>query len=223
MLKVTQEEIDQLYHLMRKVSNEEGPSYIEQPGVFIAGLARHLFGGGDYLALLQYLDWYGDTFLRVNVNEYIESMDWKFNRVVEFGAGLSWLSLGIASHFGIEYYTIDKRPWGGVKRVLDLETPEGRTAALHGMHDDDIIVMSDFIHCVKDPAEIIDTFSKWKMIILEYAPFDDDMWDSYNTQLKRHGADPMTSSSWLTFVGSIKRKHTVIAFDPYEMVVIQEE
>ena len=124
-------------------------------------------------------------------------------RIVEFGAGLGWLSRGLASRFGIPgVMTVDKRPWGGIDILADLETQKGLNMVHARMKDGDVIVMADFLHCVCNPGEILQKFDNWPIVALEYIPSVLVYDESFRTQLARYGTTALTKGSfWEAFHG----------------------
>jgi hypothetical protein len=222
-------EIDQLYHLLRRASNitDEEWSRLkttltpqEQVNIFY-GLARHLLAGGDYLALVQYSQFYGECFLVDPVFNAIKKARWEPSRIVEFGAGLGWLSRGLAAKFGLlPTMLVDKRPWPLINVIADLETKKGVSEVSHNMKKGDIIVMCDVLHCLDDPYEVMANFSRWSIAILEYMPSDDNLKESYSTQILRYGASPIGHIEGLdgVFPG---RKSTTIDLDPYILLLVE--
>jgi len=181
------EDIDRLYHLLRKVSNTtERNSPLPN---MIYGLSRHLLAGGDYLSLIQFLSYYGETFLVEPVTKALKESGWKFDRVVELGAGLGWLGRRIAINYdNCPALFVDKRPWTMIDLVADIETPEGMTQVLNTLKQDDLIVMSEFVHCLNNPIEVLEQFSRWPKLIIEYQSENLEHHESYTRQIQRYGA-----------------------------------
>lgn len=204
------EQLDQLYHLLRVSSNSEN---IEEIGV-VKGLVSHLLGGLDYLALVRFSSYYGERFLLEPTFAAMEGAGFKPNRIVEFGAGLGWLGRGLSAKFGLlPTLFIDKRPWTLTDIIADLEDAEDREIVRCQLKKGDLIVMSDFIHCVDCPRVIMEEFSKWPMVILEFMAKDHNVEYSYLTQLERYGATALTREDMSTLVGGWDAK--VIDIEPY--------
>jgi len=186
------EQYDELYHLLRVASN----TCDDEELAAIGGLVDHLFAGGNYLSLVRYSALYGEKFLVGLAFDIMKCAHFEPERIVEFGAGLGWLSRGLAVEYGIsDTLTVDKRPWGTTDLVADLETEEGRDTVYGKLKLCDVIVMSDFLHCVDNPKEILDTFRGWPLIILEYMPVNVKYLHSYSKQIERYGASPVTRKS----------------------------
>jgi len=221
-------EIDQLYHLLRRVSNyaeggvQRGTSLTakEQIGV-LYGLCRHLLAGGDYLALVQFSQFYGESFLVEPVSKIIKNRGWKPGRVVEFGAGLGWFGRGLAGNLGmLPIMSVDKRPWPLINLVKDLEVKEDKADILHSMKKDDLIVACDMLHCLEDPYEVMAGFDEWHIAVLEYMPENDDFRHSYSEQITRYGANPLLSLEGLAAVFP-GRKSTLAKLDPYVLLLVE--
>ena len=216
------EKIDALYHLLREVSNDGGKS----PGLtsVIHGLTSHLFTGGDYLRLIQYCEYYGENFLLQPTHEAILEKGWEPKRFVELGAGLSWLCRGLSFMFSTgDILTVDKRCWAGIDILADLETSDGILAVYDQLKDGDVIVMSDFLHCIENPEDILRAYPGYPMAILDYMPTNEDYADSYTTQLKRYGGDPIYPGGLEDMLCKIGRKADIKDLDPYVLVLIDKE
>lgn len=212
------DQIDELYHLLRVASNEPAdPMQSFSTQQVVTGLTRHLLGGGDYLALVQYSYYYGTNFLLNPTYKAILRTKWKFDRIVEFGAGLSWLGRGLAATFGVGYVLVDKRPWGGVT-LIDLETEAGIQAAIDNLKPNDLIVMSDFLHCIDDPVSLLSTFGDWRMAVLEYTTENPEYMVSYADQVKRYGAEAIAPQDFeLEFLG--REIIETVDLDPYVLIL----
>lgn len=222
-------EVDQLYHLLRRASNisveavasqKTGLMPQEQVNIFY-GLCRHLLAGGDYISLVKYSQFYGESFLVEPTFKAIKSAGWRPDRIVEFGAGLGWLGRSLSAKFGlIPVLSIDKRPWPMVSLVEDLETEKGMTHCRHAMKLGDIIVMCDVLHCLEDPHEVMANFGKWPVAVLEYMPSDDSFKESYSTQIDRYGASPLRRIDDLDSIFKA-RKTTIVDLDPYILLLVE--
>ncbi len=218
-------QLDELYHLLREVSNEGSRTYPTDITDAIYGLAGHLFAGTDYLRLIQYCKFYGEKFLLQPTYEAIQERGWQPSRIVEFGAGLGWLCRGLAVKFKTaDVITVDKRPWVGTDILTDLETPAGRDQVKLLLKDGDIIVMSDFLHCVESPLDILKAFPECPMAILEYLPVNRAYAESYRTQLRRYGGNPIQSVELISdMLGGLGRKADVRDLEPYILMLIDKE
>jgi len=223
------EQLDDLYHLLRVASNTVEKTTIDLKTGFtpheevniLYGLCRHLLVGGDYDALIQFSQYYGMQFLLEPTYEAIKEKGWKPGRVVELGAGLGWLGRGLAAKLGfLPALFVDKRPWVLIDVVADLETNAGREEVLNQMKPGDLVVMSDFLHCVVSPEKILETFSQVPIAALEYLPVDPDYRDSYKTQLKRHGAVSLDYEFVEDMLASLVRKVDIVDMDPYVLMLI---
>lgn len=214
---MTKEDIDELYHLMRVASNGTQ----EEVEVF-NGLARHLFAGGHYLSLVQFSAFYGRKFLIEPTCKALREVGWPFNRIIEFGAGLGWLGRGISAGFDlVPTIFVDKRPWTLTDKVLNLESKDGRYAMVKEMQENDLIVMSDFLHCVVDPKAVMAPFSRWRIAVLEYYPRNDIYRKSYYTQIERYGASHIGPEKLLdVFPG---RSAKAVDLDPYVLLLVDRE
>lgn len=210
------EQVDELYHLLRVASNDPDWSTV------VRGLANHLLAGGDYLGLIQYSRLYGESFLLDEFADAVKNAGWKPSRIVEFGAGLGWLGRGVAARFGyLPCLFIDKRPWPMIDIMADLETENGRSWALGEMREGDLVVASDFIHCVNDSKKVLEPFSKWPMAILEYCPTSDEYRASYSVQIHRYGAIPAVLDTAMIEGIFPDRKIDIVEMDPYILLLVE--
>lgn len=217
-------QIDQLYHLLRCAFNEGEERQSSEVTDAIYGLAGHLLAGRDYLRLIQYSRYYGERFLLQPAHRAVVEHGWLPDRVVEFGAGLGWLSRGLASMLRIsDVLTVDKRPWMATDIVTDLETDEGLARVLAQMRDKDLVVMSDFLHCVEKPETILSAFSKYPIVIIEYMPTNAEWATSYTLQIERYGGNPISADSWLAILSNTGRKVDMKDLDPYGLILIDGE
>lgn len=228
---VSKEQIDEFYHILRCISN----TCMDAPPVDITtgltsretidvcyGLCRHLLAGGDYNALIKFSQYYGQRFLVGHAYDALKESGWKFSRIVEFGAGTGWLGRSLAGKCGcLPCLFIDKRPWALIDIVANLETEEGRNTVLAQLKKDDIIVMSDFLHCLDDPEEVMEPFSRWRTLVLEYYPTTSSYMESYFTQISRYGARSLTPDD---LIGPFKgREVNIVEANPYIVLLIESK
>lgn len=222
------QDFDTLYHLLRCVCNEGDTLQSTEVTDAVYGLASHLLAGRDYLKLIQYSRYYGERFLLQPVYEAIRVKGWQPTRFVEFGGGLGWLSRGLAHRFLLpgelhNILVVDKRRWSLIDLLADLETTQGIKEVQQAMQDSDIIVMSDFLHCVVNPVEILTAFRDYPIAILEYAPIAHESWaHSYETQLVRYGGELFDRGRLTDIVRGLGRENTVIDLEPYVLVLIDK-
>ena len=216
-------QIDELYYLLREVSNEGNRRTSTEVTDAIYGLAGHLLAGKDYLRLIQYSRYYGEKFLLKPTHEAILEKGWVPMRFVELGAGLGWLCRGLAAKFRIkDTLTVDKRPWMTIDVLADLELDSGILKVDKHLKDGDIIVMSDFLHCVEDPESILKAFPKYPMAILDYMPTDVRYAKNYREQLKRYGGNPIESGALESMLHRVGRKTDIKDLDPYVLILIDK-
>ncbi len=218
------EQMDELYHLLRVASNEGSRNYSTEPANIVYGMAKHLLEGKDYLRLIQYCKYYGEKHLLQPTYEAILWKEWGPSRIVEFGAGLGWLCRGLATkHIASCVLTIDKRRWAATDLIADLETAEGLGLVQDILMTGDIIVMSDFLHCVVDPQVILKTFSAYPIVILEYMPTNKQWANSYRDQLERYGGNPLVVGALITMLNDLGRHVDIKELDPYILILIDKE
>ena len=214
---MNQKETDQLYHLLRRCYLSDA-----KDRQAIVGLARHLLCGGDYLALIQYSQMYGERYLLGPVSTALKNSGIEFRRIIEFGAGLGWLSRGLSITFakdGVpkECVTIDKRPWGAISLKADLEKPSDLVAVKTMLREWDLIIMADFLHCVDNPTEFIADLGEWPIMMLEYMPSNPEHLVSYHEQLGRFGATSFSPDDIEDLFED--RLTDVLAIEPYALVI----
>ena len=218
------EELDQLYHLLRVVSNDAADGKNAEPADAVFGLCKHLLCGGDYLSLIQYSAFYGRQFLIEPVYGALKWAGWHPERIVEFGAGLGWLGRGLSVKFGLlPALFVDKRHWSLIDVVADLETDEGVDKVLNVMKDGDLIVMSDFLHCVEEPLAILEAFSKWNTVAIELMPESREQRDSWSSQLLRYGGEPISDLGLEFIEGELNRQCKAFSSDPHKILLISSE
>lgn len=206
---MNQQQLDELYHLLRLASNELGIV-----GRVVLGLAHHLSDvEGDYSRLLAFSSYYGNKYLVSPVCKIIKDSygGLEFNRVVELGAGNGWLAEGICRVVWGEptisnCLLVDKRQWRTSKTMLlDLETSDGVSDLLEELRPTDLVVSCDFLHCIDNPASLIGDLETYNMVMLEYIPVNIHHRKSYREQLTRYGAKPFET-----------RADFMALFDPWQ-------
>lgn len=214
---LTSNQLDELYHLLRCLSNGEDEEEIDA----VLGLVRHLLEGSDYPGLIRYSKFYGERYLVGGVVQEIKRTDWEFSRIVDIGSGLGWLGSGISARFGlIPVVNVDKRSWPGVTLLADLETKEGVSDLLRTLGGGDLIVMADFLHCIENPEELTVKIKPWNKVILEYFPVNGDHRSSYSRQILRYGALPLNSIELSElFPNAVREVH----IGPYELLLVGSE
>lgn len=219
-------QIDELYHLLRVASNDwvkESPLDKPQSDELISvvyGLSRHLLAGGYYLALVQYLAWYGRQFLVKPATQLLKDCESEFDRIVELGAGLGWLGRGLAAEFGYPpTMFIDKRDWMLIDLIVDLETTDGREKVISVLKPGDLLVMSELLHCLEDPVTCLEPFSKWPKLIIEYCPTNTEYMKSYATQINRFGGKFIEPEAMAKLIETLGEGKAADA-DPHVIVYI---
>lgn len=218
------EQIDELYHLLREVSNTGSDQQSTEITDAIRGLAGHLLAERDYLRLIQYSRYYGEKFLLQPTYEAIIEKGWGPKRFVDLGAGLGWLGRGLAVKFRIaDVLTVDKRPWGATDVLADLELGSGLKKVDDRLRPGDIIVMSDLLHCVENPEGILGAFSGYPIAALEYMPVNQDYAFSYKKQVARYGGNPIEPAALTGILAGLGRETDIKDLDPYVLILIDKE
>ena len=218
------EQLDELYYLLREVFNEGNRQQTTEITDVVYGLAGHLLAGKDYLRLIQYSRYYGEKHLLQPTYEAILEKGWNPQRFVDLGAGLGWLSRGLASRFRIkDVLTVDKRPWMAIDVLADLELGSGLKKVGDQLKDGDVIVASDFLHCIEDPENILRAYPAYPMAILEYMPANKLWATNYREQIKRYGGNPIEPEALTGMLTSTPRKTDVEDLDPYLLILIDRE
>lgn len=201
--KLSKNDMDSLYHCLRLVSNSGDQEFKE----IIYGLSRHLLVGGDYLALVKFLDFYGSTYLMDDILHQVSESHIQADRIVEIGAGTGWFGRRIAYVLDAGLMSVDKRRWGLIDMVLDLELDSDLDTLFRSLRPYDVIVMSDFLHCISNPRRIIYKLEKWPMIILEHNSTISEHAESYFVQIGRYGCICLTVENITDILG--RRLHSV--------------
>jgi hypothetical protein len=185
--------IDELYHQLRELCVTDDIPAKEA----ISGLVSHLTrSDGDYPGLLKFLDYYGTLYVLPYVMVALKSTPTLLSasRVVEFGAGTGWLGRGIALRLGGKpTLFVDKRQYTLIDVVADLESKNGVKRVLDEMQPGDLIVMSEFLHCLEEPRKVMEQFTRWPMVVVEYMPYNHSYGKSWSLQLEKFGPSPIAS------------------------------
>lgn len=201
------DKVDELYHQLRSVYLNDDITEKEA----IMGITSHLTqphsSQGDYNGLLRFLSWYGEKFLLQDVYDIMVKCELKPERIVELGAGLGWLGRGLARLYGnIPLMSVDKRQWVLIDVVADIESTNGRARVVDELKPKDVVVMSELIHCLDNPAETLYPFCAWPVVAVEYYPSMDapthaqaiktaEYRSSYNMQISRFHCNPVDGFS----------------------------
>ena len=181
-----QAQIDEFYHILRQLNLED--DLVQKEAV--SGIVSHLMDSeGDYVGLLRFLSYYGDKYVLPLAIDFLKdkASKFEFTRVVELGAGFSWLSRGLGNAFNVPTLTADKRQWVFIDVVADIETQQGVERVISELKDGDLIVMCDLLHCLDDPQKVMGHFSRWPKLVLEYNPRYTHYKESYDAQIKAKG------------------------------------
>lgn len=209
------QQVDELYHNLRLLNVTDD---IQQKEA-ILGITAHLtVSGGDYNGLLKYLAWYGERFLLTSASGLMDYHKVSFSRVVDLGAGLGWLGRGIAfKHGELPALFIDKRQWVLTDIIADLETTNGRERVLDAMQPDDLIVMSELLHCLDNPMKVLKPFEKWPMLVVEYRSWNAGYMRSYNDQIAKFNCVPISAFADIFPQRVIHSK----TYGPYVIALVQ--
>lgn len=223
---VVKEDIDLLYHLLRKVSNK-GEDW-KRP---VEGLFSHLMHGPYYNGLLDFEELYGILYLLPKVLKIAETelgiKGSVINRVVDLGCGRGWLGRGFGMHFKINTLLVDKRiehispRCNTVVRCKDLETPKGLNWLRKALEPEDLVVMCDFLHCLEDPDELLEALPDGQaLIILEYTSPEHYAWlSSFYAQVKRYDAAAFSIERMIRMLKETRRQvPSWWNLDPYTML-----
>jgi len=207
-------DVDELYHNLRLLNVTEDLQQKEA----ILGITSHLtVQGGDYNGLLKYLAWYGEKFLLAGILQFLDQQKVKFSRVVEFGAGLAWLGRGIAAGRGnLPTLFIDKRQWVLTDVVADLESTNGRQRVLDALRPDDIIVMSELLHCLDNPAKALKPYEAWPILVVEYKAWNTQYMKSYNEQIAKFDCTPVGPLNTIF----PRRRLSAWPIEPYQIAIV---
>lgn len=221
---MTREQFDELYHLLRVASNEAAESKDQELSSTIIGITKHLLEGGDYLRLIQYSAYYGRNFLLEPTYLAMKEAGWEPTRIVEFGAGLGWLGHGLANKFGLlPNLFVDKRHWVLIDIVADLETEQGLKTVSAALRPGDFIVMSDFLHCIEEPEQLLQRFVDYPIAVLEYGTEGRLYENSFNVQLERYGVKPIPYGMLKGMLLSARTNVQLSGIGPYTLALLHKE
>ena len=208
-------DLDEMYHNLRRLCVTS--DLVQKEAVL--GITTHLTtAGGEYTGLLRFLSYYGEEYILPPVLEILQRTNLHAERIVEFGAGFGWLGRGISNaNDNLPVVFIDKRQYVFTDIVADLESVQGRDRVLEQMKDNDIIVMSEFLHCLDNPKKVLRPFVKWPMVVVEYNPNNSSFKASYDEQIKKFNCIPIPSFREI-FPSS---KLTSYLADPYTILIIE--
>ncbi len=223
------DQIDQLYHLLRQLSNESAdPSdnidrlsklTPSQEAAAIKGLVNHL-DKDNYSQLLSFCSMYGMKYILPSVIRIIRENEIHPARFIDVGCGNGWLGSNLGVRFNTSYKLVDKREHIMGIEVLDLETHRGLEAFKDMLDDYDIITMCDFLHCVNNPEEILSALHDHHVVVVEYVPSLVSHMESYKAQLQRYGATPFNQDEIRDLL--FPRVLDMIDIDPYEIYLLCE-
>lgn len=185
-----EQELDQLYHLLRVCSNSPD----EQERACMWGLCKHLFGGSDYLALVQYAAMYGEKHVLPRAVELLKTLEYIPSRIIDLGAGLGWLGRGLANEFGIKHVSVDKRGWVLIDHVIDIEHPSGLEKFKELLVPGCLVTMCDVLHCLdkRTIMQLGDALSHHDSLVIEYSPRVKSHMESFRLQTCRFGSNGYT-------------------------------
>ena len=182
---MNQEQLDNFYHNLRELCITNDTQQKEA----VAGITSHLtHPQGDYTGLLRFLNYYGEKYTLSSVLDLLSSNLAGFTRIVELGAGFGWLGRGISNAYDqLPTVFVDKRQWVFTDIVADIESANGVKRVLDVLKDGDLIVMSEFLHCLNTPEKVMRPFTKWPMLVVEYMPPLPHYLKSYKAQIEKFG------------------------------------
>ncbi len=213
--------LDELYHQLRELSVTDD---IQQKEA-IKGITDHLTtltSKGDYTGLLRFLYYYGERYILPKAVQVMRMSMLEPSRIVELGSGFGWLGRGLSIALNnTPVLFVDKRQWPLTDIVADLESTNGQKRVLDELKDGDLLVMSEFIHCLGNPVEVMRKFKRWPALVIEYDAAYQPMQGSYSNQIKRYGADPLgVDHCTLDKVFSSHSRKTYPA-DPYTISIFK--
>lgn len=127
---------------------------------------------GDYTGARSYLNELGAKLILPTALSIMDILapPLEFTRVVELGAGFGWMGRGISSYYKLPYLSVDLSDYAPVDIIADIESPQGQRVITDRLLPLDLIVMSEVIHCLKDPISAMKPFWAWPMVVIEFWP-----------------------------------------------------
>jgi len=195
--------LDIIYHNLRLV-HLSGDDNMK---VAVRRITTHLMTvGGDYDALLSYLEYYGKRFLAPHACDLAQHMFHDKSVVVELGAGTGWFGEAIAQRLGASYLATDKRDWTEQTNVVDLETEDGLRRINFEGRSDVLVVAVNLLHCL-EPAwrlKLYSQLAKVSFMVAEYRPTKPTQRMSYDKQIEHLGCYRFSPSELGTWVPNAK-------------------
>ena len=196
---MNQWEINELYHLLRRACVEGDREEL----VALKKISNHLLSYTPvYTDLNHFSDYYGRRWLaksiQVAIDAFLEKGHPIVGRVVDIGCGTGWLGKALAQHFHVPPVLIDKRFFQGMSEarelggdwdLIDIEEPKGLARLKEQLMENDLIVMCDTLHCLKNQKEVIDELGSWDVFIIEYTGMSNAHYSSYDVQTKMYGSE----------------------------------
>lgn len=210
--------VDELYHQLRLLYLQGTAQEKEAVQGIVSHLTQPNRSQGDYNGLLRFLSWYGESFLLNRVYDAMTACKLKCERIVELGCGFAWLGRGLARLAGgLPTLFVDKRQFTFVDVVADIETKNGTRRVLDEMKPNDLIVMSELLHCLDNPRKTLEPFLRWPVVAVEYLPAIHKYRESYDAQISEFGCTPIPDAG--DVFGSVK--HRLFGFFPHVIVVAE--
>ncbi len=186
-------QLDEMYHQLRELNTSQ--DLIQQEAV--VGIVSHLTTPlGDYTGLLRFLTYYAEKYELPDILKFVhKNVDMSgITGIIELGAGFGWLARGLSHEFNdMPYNLVDKRQWAGIDIAADIETTNGMQRVLDHLNRGDLIVMSEFLHCLDNPKQVMDRFEEYPMLVVEFMPKIKRHADSFTTQLANFGHPSMAT------------------------------
>jgi len=195
--------LDTMYHNLRLI-HLEGSDDAKRA---VHHISDHLMThGGNYSALLKYLEYYGTQFLLPRACDYAAHMFHDKSVVVELGAGTGWFGEAIAQRLGASYLATDKRDWTKQTNVVDLETEDGLRRINFEGRSDVLVVAVDLLHCLEPTwrLKLYSQLAKVSFMVAEYRPTKPTQRMSYDKQIEHLGCYRFSPSELGTWVPNAK-------------------
>lgn len=200
-MQASKGDLDTLYHVLRKASLSD-----KETKKAVDSICTHLCRGPSYQDLDEWLSYYGKKYILPHVLDALANCHVKFSHVIELGAGTGWLGQEIAATYRVDCALVDKRyPIEKMDNVwdrtysrpdghsttwshLDLETDDGLKALTNTLRPGDLLIMSEFLHCLDDPESVVASLVHYPWVVVEYDAADPIYGQSYIEQLAKYGA-----------------------------------